>query len=226
MAKYIIDTGKLSSKKKKIFRYLINYDLIIFDLDDTIFPLFYYDRFIFKKISKKISKKTELNTSTLYDFLIYNKFNKKKKIKLFNLFIKKFKLMKIISEKKLVSYHQNYPKINNFNPPSLIDLIKKLKKKRKKLMLITEGNKQRQENKIKSLGIEKLFDYKIILDGKHNRKFKPSSKGVHKYLNTLEMNKSIYLGDSLKDRKLSKSIGVKFYYFDITNYIKISKLCF
>ena len=87
-------------------------------------------------------------------------------------------------------------------------------------MLITEGNKIRQQNKIKSLGIDKVFDYKIILDGKNNKNFKPSDSGIKKYLHIIRKNKSIYLGDSIKDELLSKKLNVNFYHFDISKIIK------
>ena len=88
-------------------------------------------------------------------------------------------------------------------------------------MLITEGNKRRQRNKIKSLGIENIFDYKIILDGKYNRKYKPSMKGVAKYIKLFHMYKPIYLGDSENDKKLSDKLNIKFYKFDISKFLKI-----
>jgi FMN phosphatase YigB (HAD superfamily) len=220
MEKHIIDIGKLTIKKKKILKYLHNYNLIIFDLDNTVFPLFYYDKIIFKKISQKINKQTNIQNKKLFNYLIYNKFRKNKE-RLFYFFLKEFNLNKVVSEKKLVNYYQNFKFIKNFKPPSLINIIKDLKKNRKKLMLITEGNKRRQMNKIKSLGIENLFDYKIILDGKYNRKYKPSMKGVTKYIKLFKMYKSIYLGDSQKDKKLSNKLNIKFYKFDISTFLNI-----
>ena len=223
MEKHIIDIGKLSIKKKNILKYLHNYSLIIFDLDNTIFPLYYYDKIIFKHIAKELSTKLKINRTDLYNFLIYKKFVKKTNKKLFNLFIKHFKLSNKISEKRLVKFYQYYSKISNFNPPSIIDILKKIKNKKKKLMLITEGNSVRQKNKIKSLGIEKLFDYIIILDGKYNRKYKPSTNGIKKFLKIIKMNSSIYLGDTHNDKKLSSLLGSKFYYFDISKFIKFKK---
>ena len=59
MEKHIIDIGKLSDKKN-ILKLLYNYELIIFDLDDTIFPLIYYDKIIFKKFQKLSAKNQKL----------------------------------------------------------------------------------------------------------------------------------------------------------------------
>lgn len=79
---------------------------------------------------------------------------------------------------------------------------------------------KRQNNKIKSLGIENLFDYKIILDGKNNRKYKPSVVGLKKYLKIIKKNSSIYLGDSIKDKQISKKLNINFYYFNMSKFIR------
>ena len=226
MKKHIIDIGKLTIKKIKILKILSKYDLIIFDLDNTIFPLFYYDQIVFKKISKVISMKTKINEKKINQFFIKKKFLSKNHDKLFYIFINRFNLYDIISEKKLVNFYQYFPMIKNFHPPSLIDIIKKLKKHKKKLLLITEGNKNRQLNKIKSLGIDNLFNYKIILDGKYNRKYKPSTSGVKKYKELFNIHNSIYIGDSEKDKELSRKLGIKFYKFDISNFLILKNYVF
>ena len=220
MTKFIIDIGKLSKSKKKILNILKNFELVIFDLDDTIFPLYYYDKIIFKTLIRKINRKHRININKAFNYLIAKKFVEKSKQKLFYEFLKKFNLEKKISEKSLVSFYQNYSFIKNFRTPSLKNLIIKLKKENIKLMLITEGYMKRQNNKIKSLGIENLFDYKIILDGKNNRKYKPSVVGLKKYLKIIRKNNSIYLGDSEKDKKISKKLNINFYYFNISKLIR------
>ena len=220
MTKFIIDIGKLSKSKKKILNILKNFELVIFDLDDTIFPLYYYDKIIFKTLIKKINQKHIININKAFNYLVAKKFVEKSKQNLFYEFLKKFNLEKKISEQSLVSFYQNYSFIKNFRTPSLKNLIVKLKKEKIKLMLITEGHMKRQNNKIKSLGIENLFDYKIILDGKNNRKYKPSVVGLKKYLKIIEKNNTIYLGDSKKDKQLSKKLNISFYYFNISKLIR------
>ena len=220
MVKLYLDTGKLSKSKKIIYQVLSKYDLIIFDLDDTIFPLYYYDLLIFKKICINISKRFNLNIKKLLYFLIKYKFVKKTKKKLFKIFIKEFNLNNKINEKELVDTYQNSLLNKKLNFPSLINVIKKLKKNKKKIMLVTEGHYNRQKNKIKSTGISSLLDYQIILDGKYNRKFKPSTLGLKKFKDIFKNNKVIYIGNSIKDRRLSSAINVKFYHFDITKFLK------
>ncbi len=220
MVKFTIDTGKLLKDKKKLLGILKNYNLVIFDLDNTIFPLYFYDKIIFKNLVKKINRNKNINNKDIVEFLILKKhFNNSKK-KIFNELLRNFDFKNKISEQYLVRFYQNYHFINNFNPPSLKSLLIKLKNKNKKLVLITEGNKKRQKNKIKSLGINKIFNYKIILDGKKKNNLKPSIIGLKKYLHIIRKNNSIYLGDNLKDELLSKKLNVKFYNFDISKIIK------
>ncbi len=220
MTKFTIDTGKLSKSKKKILNILKKFELVIFDLDDTIFPLYYYDKIIFKNLVRKINRRHGINIKKAFNYLLAKKFVEKSKKKLFYEFLKKFNLEKKISEQSLVNFYQNYSLIKDFKTPSLKNLIKKLKKNNIKLMLITEGYMKRQKNKIKSLGIENLFDYKIILDGKNNRKYKPSVVGLKKYLKIIKKNNSIYLGDSEKDKKISKKLNISFYYFNMSKLIR------
>ena len=220
MTKFIIDIGKLSKSKKKLFNVLKKFELVIFDLDDTIYPLYYYDKIIFKNLIRKINQRHRININKAFNYLLEKKFIKKSKQKLFNEFLKKFNLEKKISEKSLVNFYQNYSFINDFRTPSLKNLIKELKRKNIKLMLITEGYMKRQNNKINSLGIQNLFDYKIILDGKNNRKYKPSVVGLKKYFKIIKKNNTIYIGDSKKDKQISKKLNISFYYFNISKLIR------
>ena len=54
--KYFIDTGKLTNSVNKLRIYLEDYEKIIFDLDDTIFPLFYYDKIVFEQLANLLKK--------------------------------------------------------------------------------------------------------------------------------------------------------------------------
>ena len=222
MEKHFIDIGKLSKKKKIIFNHLIKYDLIIFDLDNTIFGTYFYDLENFKNISNILNNNFNLNKKEVISFLLKNKYFSKNKKKLFKTLIKKFNLKKKITEKKLVSIYQNFTFSKKIKGPNLIDLIKKLVFKKKIIMIVTEGNYKRQITKIKLLRINELIDFKVILDGKGNRALKPSTIGLKKYKKIFKKFKSIYIGDSLKDKKLSKLLNIKFYYFDISKYFFIS----
>ncbi len=220
MRKFYLDTGKLIKKKKVLLSQLSKFDLVIFDLDDTIFPLIYYDYLIFNKLCEKIFKIHGVKKKNIVNFLLYEKHIKKTKKKLFKLLIFKFKLKYKFKEKLLVDFYQNFKIKEIFKPPSLINIILELKKKQIELMIITEGHKIRQYNKIKLLKIKNYLNHLIVLDGKYNRKFKSSIKNLKKFKNIILNKNTIYIGDSNKDLKLANKLKVKFYKFDISKYVK------
>ena len=57
-------------KKKIIFNHLVKYDLIIFDLDNTIFGTYFYDLENFKNISYILKNKFNLNKKEVLGFLL------------------------------------------------------------------------------------------------------------------------------------------------------------
>jgi HAD superfamily hydrolase (TIGR01549 family) len=197
---------------------LSTYDIIIFDLDDTIYPQKNYDSPALLKISKFISKKINRN-----EILIFKKLRKIKKIRrgkapklLFNTFFKKLKITnkrKIIF--KCVSMFQGYECKELKSSKTLKLLISNLYKK-KILFIVTNGNVRRQKKKIKYLGIKKYFKRIFILDGLKTAT-KPSIKSV-KYLSRFIENKkklkAVYVGDNINsDKKFAKNLKIDFIFY-------------
>ena len=54
--KIFIDIGKLTKNKNKLKSKISDYKIIIFDLDNTIFPLYYYDLIVFRALSSYLGK--------------------------------------------------------------------------------------------------------------------------------------------------------------------------
>jgi putative hydrolase of the HAD superfamily len=203
----------LNLKKK-----LSIYEIIIFDLDDTIYPQKDYDSPALLKISKFISRKIDRNQD-----LIFQKLRKIKKIRrgkapnlLFNDF---FKNIKITNKKKTifncVSMFQSYECKELRRSKSLKLLISNLYKK-KILFIVTNGNISRQKKKIKYLGIKKYFKRIFILDGLKNTT-KPSIKSV-KYLSRFIENKkklkAVYVGDNINsDKKFAENLKIDFIFY-------------
>ena len=70
MVKFFIDTGKLTKKKNKLKNKILNYNFIIFDLDNTIFPLYFYDLKVFHALSINLGKKLNISKKKIFQFLI------------------------------------------------------------------------------------------------------------------------------------------------------------
>jgi FMN phosphatase YigB (HAD superfamily) len=209
----------MNNLKKKIS----NYDIIIFDLDDTIYSQKDYDNPALFCVSKFLAKEIKKDKKK-----IFKKLRILKKIRrglapepVFDTFLKDYKL---INKKKTISYcvslFQKYESKELKKSKSLKTLLKSIYKK-KNLFLVTNGAKIRQENKIKYLGIKNYFKKIFILDGV-KKEIKPSTKNVKYLVNYLKENKnlkSVFVGDNKdSDHKFAKNLKIKFifYQFPIT----------
>lgn len=205
----------LLSLKKKLFKF----DILVFDLDDTIYSQKNYDTPALLSVSRFIQKKTNLKSLD-----IFNTLRKLKKIRrgkppkfLFNIFFKNIKIKyKNYIVDKCVRLFQSYKCKELKKSKSLKFIIKNLYKK-KILFLVTNGNVKRQNNKIKYLGIRKYFKKIFILDG-IKKETKPSINNVQslvKFISIYKDFKSVYIGDNLiTDRKFAKNLKISFIHFE------------
>lgn len=205
----------LLSLKKKLFKF----DILVFDLDDTIYSQKNYDTPALLSVSRFIQKKTNLKSLD-----IFNTLRKLKKIRrgkppkfLFNIFFKNIKIKyKNYIIDKCVRLFQSYKCKELKKSKSLKFIIKNLYKK-KILFLVTNGNVKRQNNKIKYLGIRKYFKKIFILDGM-KKETKPSINNVQslvKFISIYKDFKSVYIGDNLvTDKKFAKNLKISFIHFE------------
>lgn len=204
--------------KKKLTRF----DIIIFDLDDTIYAQIQYDNPALLRVSKYLENIINQDKN-----LIFKQLRKLKKIRrglppklIFNNFVKK----KNISNKKkiiqkCVYLFQNYECKELRYCDSLKPLLKQFYKK-KLFFLVTNGFNKRQNNKIRYLGIKKYFQRIFILDG-IKKIVKPSIRDVQylvRYLNKNHNLKAVFVGDNkLTDYRFAKNLKIKFTLFQFPN---------
>jgi len=211
---------KIKSKiilKKKLKRY----DIIVFDLDDTIYPQKNYDNPSLSQVSKHLSKIVNINDKQIFKELrkIKPLRRGRKPTLIFNLFLTKFiNLNKKKMVNKLVKIFQNYDCKELQKSPSLKKILEKIYLK-KDLFLVTNGNYLRQLNKIKYLGISKFFKKIFILDG-IKKSIKPSIKDVKylvKYLNMNKKKKAVFVGDNLvSDKNFAKNLKINFIHYEFS----------
>ena len=181
--------------------------IVIFDLDDTLFPRKNFVNNGLKNVAKFISKKnTKLKSKKVYLDLkkIYANSNIQKT---FNYFLKKNNITNI-SENKCVSIYRYGKNDIKLYPQAL----KLLRKYNKKCYLISDGNKCVQRYKIKKLKIRKFFK-KILLTNEYGIKFQKPSLYCFKIIKKIEkcnFENMVYIGDNpKKDFVNCNKIGIK-----------------
>ena len=208
---------KINELKKRIQ----NYEIIIFDLDDTIYSQKHYDTPALKKVADYLSKILKIKFDKIFSDIRNLKKLKRGKhpLLIFNKYLNE-KILNIKLKKKIiknsVKIFQSYNCKNLKSVPSLKFLLKKIIKK-KILFLVTNGNIERQRRKIKNLSISRYFKRIFILDGV-KKSIKPSILSV-KYLTIfLKKNsnkKAVYIGDNnISDRLFAKNLKIKFINFE------------
>lgn len=181
---------------------------VVFDLDDTLYYELEYVYEGFKEVTNYLSYTYSLN---------------------FNLILDRMK--KILVEKgrgsvfdeicmeneldcnilKLVDiYRSCIPKLELYEDSKFI--LEKLKKKNIKIGIITDGDKNVQNLKLKALGLDKYCD-KIIITDEYGKEFwKPNTRSYIDMINyfNIKANEMIYVGDNpTKDFIGCKKVGIK-----------------
>ena len=208
MKKYKINTLKKKLKK---------FNIVIFDLDNTIYN---EDNFIkpsLQKVSRFLSQEMKLEEKMVFFKLMKLKY-KGNDQKIFNSFLSNYKLpnQKFTNlVKKSVKLYQTYNCKNLENSNSLKNYLKKLCKL-KTLYLVTNGDYFRQKNKITKLKIQNYFKKIYILDRKRTD-IKPSTKNLgnlKKIIKKEGAKYSVYVGDNSKiDKKFAENLKISFVKF-------------
>jgi len=174
----------------------LNYKLIIFDLDNTLFDEVDYYSATFREISKIISQKFKIRNEEQIFQEILNEFQSKGS--LFPNFFDYIRKMYNLSE----NYHQIFYGIQKTVKVELnlyddaVYILDWLKKKEFSLALITNGTIEIQKNKIDLLNLKNKFHYICI--ARELGEEKPSTipyKQTLKIFN-IKGDQAIYVGDN------------------------------
>lgn len=177
---------------------------VIFDLDDTLYPereyvisgfevigKYFNEKYNIKDTAEELIKLFDIDNNNVYGRYLYS-INKENDKELFNIMIKLFRNHK---PDKLNFYSDIEP------------MITKLKKRKIKIGIITDGRINGQENKIEALGIPKIFDYYIVtqsLGGEIYHKPCPKAYEIMAEKMNIKYNEMIFVGDNpIKDFAIS-----------------------
>jgi len=181
--------------------------LVIFDLDDTLYPEIEFVMSSFRTVAKVISQDFGFDTDKIYILLI-KAFEENRKFVLNRV----LEYLKIYNEdylNRLVSiYRTHKPEIYLYKDAE--EMLPYLKEYFL-LGLITDGFPTTQKLKVQALNIERYFNSIIYTGEKGENYSKPSISPFIDMLNKfhIQPNEAIYIGDNIeKDFKGPKDLGM------------------
>ena len=181
--------------------------LVIFDLDDTLYPEIEFVMSSFRTVAKVISQDFGFDTDKIYILLI-KAFEENRKFVLNRV----LEYLKIYNEdylNRLVSiYRTHKPEIHLYKDAE--EMLPYLKE-HFLLGLITDGFPTTQKLKVQALNIERYFNSIIYTGEKGENYSKPSISPFIDMLNKfhIQPNEAIYIGDNIeKDFKGPKDLGM------------------
>lgn len=180
--------------------------LIIFDMDDTLYP---EKEFVYSGY-KAVSRFVLDNYGLFIEDELKRRFDDGQRGDLFSVVLNSFGLNLSESKiKELVSvYREHIPVIR---PYSDVSLISKFKAAGYKLGLISDGWASVQKNKWSSLGLNGFFDYVLFTDDLGREFWKPHPKAFEKMVDMagVTFEESVYVADNpVKDFEAPNKLGM------------------
>lgn len=182
--------------------------ILVFDLDDTLYPEITYVKSGIEEVSIFLHKDFELDKHEIY-LKMLSLLKRNGRGKIFNDILDEYGIYSNKNLKKCISvYRKHSPHIHLYGDAKrCINRFKNLKK-----YIITDGNIIVQRNKINSLRLVEHFE-KIIPTYQYGITFsKPSVKCFKKILNyeKIKPHKMVYIGDNpYKDFVNIKKLGIR-----------------
>jgi putative hydrolase of the HAD superfamily len=169
--------------------------ILIFDLDDTLYDEKKFVYSGFSEVANWISVMSKNSAIEIFDYML-NDLALNGRGKVFNNALEKYFQMTVKNVRKCVSiYRLHKPDINL--DKDVVDLLLELRKNNK-LYIVTDGNKIVQNNKIKSLDVEKYIEKAFITYRYGLKASKPSLKcfEIIKNLEKVNWLDLVYIGDN------------------------------
>lgn len=188
----------------EISRHLENIDVVIFDLDDTLYPEREYVYSGFDAVGELFPKEKDLSRKLKDAFLAGRP--------AIDEVLTAEGLMEF-KDKALHAYRFQTPVISLY--PGVKEVLKSLQGYH--LSMITDGRPEGQRAKIRALGIEEYFEEIIVTDelgGTEFRKPNPISFTMIHDKFGVPYERMMYIGDNaVKDFKAPETLGMKSLYF-------------
>ena len=201
--------------KSSTYKYpFLKYEYIGFDVDGTLYDEFSFVSQAYLSIASFLSRKFEIDKDSLYDELLKTWKQKSSSFPIIQETLKSVYKIDLDSEtvKKCIDIYRdcNFT-IRLFTKIEL--LLNYLAENKKRLFVVTDGNKGLQFKKVHSLQLERWFDKtSIFISGNYGKGYqKPSGLIVKVVKNYLENNqKVLFVGDRTVDQQFALNAGFDF----------------
>lgn len=192
------------NKLQELKKYIKDVDVVIFDLDDTLYPEKQYVRSGYKKIADYMQNVEKMEHKLWEAFL-------KGEPAIDAVLEREGLLTEEIKNKCVKIYRNQVPEISFYEGAE--ELLLELKSEGKRLAVITDGRPEGQRAKIKALNLEGYFEKIIITDELGGIEYrKPNEKAfvlMREFFDS-EYEKMIYIGDNpKKDFQAPEKLGMK-----------------
>lgn len=182
--------------------------LVIFDLDDTLYPEEQFVKSGFWVVALELSKWTNEPPSKIFSSL--ERIQRLSSKMVFDRILKEYGIYSSKNVEKLVEiYRAHEPNLTLYEDAE--KTIRTLKKRGKKLGLISDGYYYVQKRKVEVLGLESLFDIIVLTDQWGKKYWKPHPRAFKVILENISVkpSESVYVGDNLqKDFLASRKMGI------------------
>jgi len=192
-----------------------SHQTIIFDLDNTLYDENIYIYSAFRDIAKFIDN-DEIKQKRYFSFLV-KEFIENGRNYLYDKMINNFNLNKIILNDFLRIQRNTFVDNGIFLFSKIYVLLSLLTKFKKDYFIITNGNVDQQKNKIRQINWLYVKQPKYIIYANEYAP-KPDPISYLKLKQKFNLVDSIYIGDSITDKKFSEKSKIKF--IDITAVLK------
>lgn len=191
-----------------------------FDLDDTLYSHWEYERILYDTIAKSIEYKFGFDREKVFAEM-QKLFDAKDFDRLFDKAVinSKYELPEEWDEfvaSKILPFYRNHKPDSKLKIFEWVNvLLNQIREKGYKLVLITNGGAKIQRNKIELLNLSNHFDKIYISDEFNPPMRKPDLKIFEKVLEDFNIKASemIYIGDSMEKDGACEKLGIKFLLF-------------
>lgn len=180
--------------------------LVVFDMDDTLYPELDYVQSGFSEVASYIEAKTMLNASEITKYMELSFQQNRKNV--FDQLIKQLDINGITISELVAVYKSHQPVIEL---SSKVKMVLKQLQKIMALAIVTDGDLSEQQRKVHSLTLQNYVDYIVFTDEWGRDFWKPHPKAFEhlmKITNTLP-HEILYIGDNPnKDFVYQTTLGI------------------